>query len=70
MASSVWLQPQVSLRPFCTLRTGGPAERFAQVTTADELADIARKRVQDEFGVTLEEEVLYVGNWDGYGQVR
>ena len=47
MASSVWLQPQVSLRPFCTLRTGGPAERFAQVTTADELAEVAIQAQND-----------------------
>lgn len=41
MDSNVWLQPQVSLRPFCTLRTGGPAEWFAQASRVDDLAEIA-----------------------------
>lgn len=31
----------VPLGPYCTLRAGGPAERFAEPTTIDELAELA-----------------------------
>jgi UDP-N-acetylmuramate dehydrogenase len=34
-------QPQVSLRPFTTLRAGGPAEWFAQAHSVDRLAELA-----------------------------
>lgn len=34
-------QPRVSLRPFTTLRAGGPAEWFAQAGTVDALAHLA-----------------------------
>lgn len=36
------LQPEVSLRPFTTLRVGGPAEWFAQARTVDELASVSK----------------------------
>lgn len=38
----------------------------ATATELRSLADHARARVQDTFGVELEEEVLYLGNWSRY----
>lgn len=35
----------------------------ATATHIRQLAEEAKRRVQDRFGVTLEEEVLYIGNW-------
>lgn len=31
-----------------------------------DLAELAKRRVREQFGVTLEEEVLYFGDWSGY----
>ena len=38
---SVAVQKNVPLRPFTTLKAGGPAEQFAEVQTVDDLADIS-----------------------------
>jgi len=39
----------------------------ATATDIRSLADFARRQVQDRFGVELEEEVLYLGDWSRYG---
>jgi UDP-N-acetylmuramate dehydrogenase len=38
----------------------------ATATDIRRLAEHTNKVVQDKFGVTLEEEVLYLGDWSGY----
>lgn len=38
----------------------------ATATDIRRLAEYTNKAVQDKFGVTLEEEVLYLGDWSGY----
>jgi len=43
------------------LNTGG-----ATATAIRDLAEHVKKRVFDKFGVSLEEEVLYLGDWTGY----
>lgn len=47
------LQPEVSLRPFTTLRVGGPAEWFAQARTVDELASVSKSLHMREETLTL-----------------
>jgi len=47
------LQPEVPLRPFTTLRVGGPAEWFAQARTVDELASLAKTLHLREGPLTL-----------------
>ena len=39
---------------------------LASATEIRRLADFARSRVFSEFGVTLQEEVLYLGDWTNY----
>lgn len=53
---SLSLSHAVSLRPYTTLRTGGEAERFAKVTTRDELAGLVAQ-------VHSEEQPLTVLGW-------
>lgn len=45
------LQREVSLRPFVTLRAGGPAERFSITESADRLGQLAI--LAQEFGATM-----------------
>jgi UDP-N-acetylmuramate dehydrogenase len=47
------LQPNVSLRPFCTLRAGGRAEFFASARNVDELAELAVSAQRARLPVTV-----------------
>jgi UDP-N-acetylmuramate dehydrogenase len=38
----------------------------ASATDIRRLAEIAKKKVQESFGVLIEEEVLYLGDWSGF----
>jgi UDP-N-acetylmuramate dehydrogenase len=38
----------------------------ASATAIRRLAELAQKRVKEAFGVKMEEEVLYLGDWSGY----
>lgn len=38
----------------------------ATATDIRNLAEIAKKKVKEKFGVAIEEEVLYLGDWSGY----
>lgn len=42
---------------------------MATATEIRSLAEAARDRVQDHFGVTLEEECLYCGDWSNYQRI-
>lgn len=42
-----------SLRPFCTLRAGGAAEKFTAVRTTDDLAGVARWAQEADQGLTV-----------------
>lgn len=42
----------------------------ATATEIRSLAELAQRRVQDKFGVTIEEEVLYLGDWSDWKSVR
>jgi len=43
----------VSLRPYCTLRTGGPAERLAIVADVDRLAELVEDSHRERIPMTL-----------------
>lgn len=43
--------------------------RNATATEIRQLAGMARRRVFEKYGVTLEEEVLYLGDWSGYLEI-
>lgn len=40
--------------------------RNATATEIRQLAGLVKRKVSEQFGVTLEEEVLYLGDWSGY----